>query len=61
MIQVKLESGESHLTCWVDKTVKEGDMITLKDWVDPTREWAVVRVYETTTPPQRGWKVGGLT
>jgi hypothetical protein len=60
-IQVKLKSGDTELTCWVNKQVKKGDVITLKDSETPDREWTVLGVYKDFPQPQRGWKVGGIT
>ena len=62
--QVKLESGTTQLTCWLNlegKKIKRGDVVTLKDSDEPEREWTVLGVYKDFPPPERGWKVGGLT
>lgn len=59
MRQVKLKSGTSELTCWVDKTVKVGNDITLKKL--PDTWWIVTWAGEETDAlPNRGWNVGGL-
>jgi hypothetical protein len=59
MIQVKLKSHDTHLTCWVDKYVKTGDRVTLKH--APAVLWDVIWVSQPTDEiPNRGWKVGGL-
>jgi len=62
MIQVKLESGITQLTCWLDtdKPVRKHDRITLKDSSEPDRLWEVLQIYKDLEPPARGWKVGGL-
>lgn len=58
--QVRLRSGDTEMTCWVDRSVRDGQMITLKDSENPDRLWLVLEVSTTGTPPGRGWKVGGL-
>jgi hypothetical protein len=59
MIQVQLQSDSTHLTCWVDKTVKPGNKITLKH--HPEMWWDVIWVSQPIDfTPNRGWKVGGL-
>ena len=62
-VQVRLRDGSTGLTCWVDRAVKQGQVVTLKDYPEPGRRWLVERVYETRQgpPPRRAWKVGGLT
>ena len=62
---VDLKSANTHRTCWVDKKVKPGDVITLKDSDEPVRKWEVIWVGDVprTTHAlgnQRGWHVGGL-
>jgi hypothetical protein len=59
--QARLRSGDTELTCWVDRSVRAGQMITLKDSENPDRLWLVTEVSESAVPPERGWKVGGLT
>lgn len=59
MRQVHLTTGNTHLTCWVDKNVKVGDKLTLK--VDPELLWDVLWVSEKhDSLPDKTWKVGGL-
>lgn len=60
---VRLKSGSSVRTCWVDQPVSEGSLITLKDSGDPKQQWTVV--WRGTRMPkncvtERGWRVGGL-
>ena len=52
------EGGATIRTCWVDKHVKLGDKITLKNSEDPERVWTVAMVFGGR-PPERGWHVGG--
>jgi hypothetical protein len=60
--QVQLHSpspgGATIRTCWVDKHVKLGDKITLKNSEEPERLWSVAMVFGGR-PPERGWHVGG--
>jgi hypothetical protein len=58
--QVWLVSGSTERMCWVDKTVKLGDFITLKNSDEPERQWLVTNLY-TGVPPERGWPAGGLS
>jgi hypothetical protein len=60
-MQVRLRSGTTERTCWVNKPVRAGQTITLKDDDDPDRDWLVTEVSTGTEPPPRGWHVGGLT
>jgi hypothetical protein len=61
MKQVVLKHGTTEMTCWVDKEVKPGDRITLKNCDPPDVLWDVAWVGESDNePPSRGWKVGGL-
>jgi hypothetical protein len=55
--QARLESGTSELTCWLDKTIKPGDEVTLKNSSDPEQWWLVVDTYATTdvSSINRGW------
>lgn len=59
LAQVRLRRGTTEQTCWVDKPVKCGDHVTLRNSDDPTWLWEVTEVYGGT-PPERGWTVGGL-
>lgn len=59
-VQVRLRAGDAERTCWVDRTVRAGQMITLKDSENPELLWLVTDVSTTATPPERGWKVGGI-
>jgi hypothetical protein len=58
---VRLRSGATERTCWVDRNVQVGQSITLKDSDEPDRLWQVVAASKDATPPERGWRVGGLT
>lgn len=62
--QVKLVHESTVLTCWVDKHVKVGDLITLRDIEHGKDEhrylWTVLEVYENATRPEHGWHVGGM-
>lgn len=55
--QVKLSSGTTRLTCWVENRVKPGDSITLKNTDDPDRLWNVLTVSEPREHDtvNRGW------
>lgn len=63
-VQVKLQSGTTHLTCWVDKKVCPGNFITLKDSEDTFRAWEVLSVGEpkkaSKIKSHRDYRVGGL-
>ena len=61
--QVRLQQGGMVLVCWipVDKRVKHGVKLTLKD--GPEGWWEVLEVYTTQKPVdqiRKTWKVGGL-
>ena len=65
MYFVELVSGTTSRLCWVDRKVRVGSEITLKDSEDPDRRWRVSQRYarsRTTVElgSQRGWHVGGL-
>ncbi len=55
--QARLESGTSTMTCWIDKTIKPGDEVTLKNSDDPQQWWTVVDTYATldVSSINRGW------
>lgn len=57
--RVHLESGTTHLDCWVDKKVKVGDQVTLKNSDEPDRWWDVITIAEGWRN-ESDWKVGGL-
>lgn len=60
-LQVALRDGTTKLTCWVDKPVRVGQRVTLKNSEQPDRWWTVVSTGGTTTEsPRKTWKVGGL-
>lgn len=62
--QVELKSGDTVRTCYVDKLVKLGNQITLKDSEEPKRLWTVTWIGEMvhkTHLNTDGWKVGGLS
>jgi hypothetical protein len=60
-VQVRLCSGATERTCWVDRPgLRTGQVITLKNSEDPDQRWTVLNVYTEGTPPDRGWRVGGL-
>ncbi len=59
--QVDLVQGTSRLTCWVDKAVQPGNMITLRN--SPHEGWwSVVRVSDAKAADKiySTWKVGGI-
>jgi hypothetical protein len=60
MVQVKLTHGTTVLTCWLDKHVKVGDQVTLRNSDAPEWQWDVVAVYERAMRPEHGWHVGGM-
>lgn len=60
MIQVEMCSGDMIRVAWVDRDVKAGDQLTLKNSEEPGRLWKVLYVYKTGAPPERGWRVGGI-
>jgi hypothetical protein len=60
IVQVKLRSGNSIRTCYVDRHVNVGDQLTLKNSSEPDMLWTVDEVYQTAVPPERGWHAGGL-
>lgn len=59
LVQVDLQAGDRHLTCWVEaeKKVRVGNRITLKNHENPRLFWEVLRVGEPAEPSQikRGW------
>lgn len=60
---VELTSGTTERSCWVDREVKVGDMITLKNSGEPERWWKVMWVgtpRHKSLLPDSAWKVGGL-
>ena len=62
---VTLKHGSTVRNCWVDKQVKVGDIITLKNSEEPDCEWRVMwRSEQAKTREvlgqQSGWHVGGL-
>lgn len=61
-VQVKLLQGDSVLTCWVDRDVKVGNWITLKN--GPEGLWSVYSVGEpvkaSSINSNRDYRVGGL-
>jgi len=56
-VQVDLQCGDRHLTCWVEPKVKVGNRITLKNHENPRLFWRVLRVGEPLDQSQikRGW------
>ena len=61
--QVELHSGDSVLVTYVDKLVKIGNEITLKNSEEPSRLWTVTWIGEMVHKSHLntdGWKVGGL-
>lgn len=60
LVQVKLQSDTTVLTCWVNRHVKAGDIVTLSNSDDPFVRWVVMEVYEHATKPEHGWHVGGM-
>jgi lactam utilization protein B len=64
MVQCLLTSHSMRRTCWlaVEKGLRVGASVTLKDSGDPDRRWEVLTMSE---PKERrelhtDWKVGGL-
>lgn len=56
LIQVRLRSGTTELTCWVDARVRAGDQITLK--AEPARWWGIAWAgtdRRTADQINRGW------
>jgi hypothetical protein len=64
MVQVRLASGATRRTCWVDQTrrFRIGDEITLKKSEDDQRRWIVLSISEPKGADliHTNWKVGGL-
>jgi hypothetical protein len=66
MVQVRLETGATRLTCWVDrrKPFRVGNVvvITLKNSDDSDRLWTVRSIGEPkdTATIRTDWKVGGI-
>jgi len=59
MWQVGLKSGNTRLTCWVDKRVRPGNLVSLRH--EPDVFWNVLWVSEKhEVLPDSKWKVGGL-
>lgn len=63
-VQVVLMQGDKHLTCWVDKEVRVGNMLTLKGTDAPFGWWSVYSVSEpvkaASINSNRDYRVGGL-
>ena len=62
---VSLADGSTWRHCWVNKRVKLGDRITLKNSDEPDRFWEVKYVStqaktRTMLGEQSAWHVGGL-
>jgi hypothetical protein len=56
--QVRLRSGSTELTCWVESRVRMGDVITLKNSDSPGVLWSVEWVGSQLRHPlsiNRGW------
>ncbi len=56
--QVRLRSGCSERTCWVESRVRVGDRITLKNSEDPGLLWSVEWAGSQLRDPgsiNRGW------
>lgn len=65
LVQVRLRSGSTELTCWTDAVCKQGDIITLRDSDEPERAWLVTWTGSILIAPVhlhriRNWPVGGL-
>jgi hypothetical protein len=58
----ELASGTARRSCWVDRKVKAGDRVTLRDSEEPERLWDVLSVGapKLTSDINHGWHVGGL-
>lgn len=63
-VQARLKSGVRHLTAWVDRDVKVGQYVTLRDSDNPLRMWEVLSVSEPKKSKDikssRDYNVGGL-
>lgn len=61
---VTLEDHHTVRHCWVNKFVRVGDHLTLKNSEEPKRWWEVTYVSDDVrtdqTLPGGGWHVGGL-
>ena len=58
VVQVRLLSGVTHMTAWVEDKIKVGNLITLKDSDNPSRRWEVVSVDSDPVEQSsinRGW------
>jgi hypothetical protein len=64
-VQVRLQAGAAQLICWVDKHVKVGQSVTLKDYPVDGLLWDVLAVSEPKKASEiksnRSYNVGGLT
>lgn len=66
MIQAKLQSGETHRTCWLDcsKRLIIGTAITLKNSDEPDRWWKITGVgneVKDSSLINTDWQVGGIS
>jgi hypothetical protein len=60
---VMLSDGTTERRCWVDKHVKIGDKLTLKNSEEPERWWTVDYVSSQArfaVDIDQSWHVGGL-
>lgn len=58
VVQVRLKSGDSRLTAWVEDKVKIGSVITLKDSDNPMRKWEILSIDSEPVEQSsinRGW------
>lgn len=58
VVQVRLTSGDSHLTAWVENKIKVGNRITLKDSDDPDQMWEIISIDSEPVEQSsvnRGW------
>jgi hypothetical protein len=56
--EVRLRSGSAVRACWVPASVREGNIITLKNSEDPVRSWEVTWAGTDLRDPagfHRGW------
>lgn len=54
-VQVELQSGKWHRTCWVEPRCKVGDRISLKNSPEPHRLWDVLSVSQPISAESINW------
>lgn len=63
LYSVELRDGNTRMVCWVNKEVRVGNRITLKNSDDPSRWWTVTWIsdgHAKSDITAKTWKVGGL-